>query len=332
MDLILRKLFDGERLGAGEARDLAGRVLGGALEPVQTAAALAALRVRGEAPAEIGGFARALEEAARPLPGGDAPRIAVAGAGGAGAAGAALRVGAACLLSALGVAAVLQDGPGGEAALVAALGADADAPADASARHLKAGGPAFAAAGRHHPALAPLAALRRGLGLRTILDLAAPLTDPAASPLRLLGVAEPALMDRLAEALLAMEVDRAFVVCGDGLAALSPAGPSQILAVEGGGLRPLEVDPVALGLEAGPARELDSGSAAENAARLRAVLAGEDRGPWARAVALNAAAGLVLAGIEDDWAAACRRALAALAGGEAAACLARWTAPPDAKP
>ncbi|MBN2171761.1 MAG: anthranilate phosphoribosyltransferase [Candidatus Krumholzibacteriota bacterium] len=324
MDLILRKLFDGGRLGAGEARALAARVLSGELEPVQAATVLAALRVRGETPEEIGGFARALEDAARPLVSGRAPRIGLGGAGGAGSAGAALRAGAACVLASLDVAVVLQDGPGGEAALVSALGAATDAAPEASARRLEADGLAFAAAKRHHPALTALGELRRSLGVRTILDLAAPLADPAASPLRLLGVAETALLDRLAEALLVMEIQRAFVVCGDGLDALSPAGPSQILAVEGGGLRPLEVDPVALGLEAGPARELAAGSASENAARLRAVLAGEDRGPWARAVALNAAAGLVLAGIEDDWAAACRRALAAIAGGGAAGCLARW--------
>jgi anthranilate phosphoribosyltransferase len=325
VDLILRKLFDGGRLGAGEARTLAARVLSGELVPVQAATVLAALRVRGETPEEIGGFARALEDAARPLASSRAPRIGLGGAGGAGSTGAALRAGAACVLASLDVAVVLQDGPGGEAALVSALGAATDAAPEASARRLEADGLAFAAAKRHHPALAALGELRRSLGLRTILDLAAPLADPAASPLRLLGVAEPALLDRLAEALLVMEIQRAFVVCGDGLDALSPAGPSQILAVEGGGLRPLEVDPVALGLEAGPARELAAGSAAENAARLRTVLAGEDRGPWARAVALNAAAGLVLAGIEDDWAAACRRALAAIAGGEAGVCLARWT-------
>lgn len=325
MDLILRKLFDGERLGAGEARALAARILAGELEAVPAAAALAALRVRGETPAEIGGCAAALEEAARPLASRREPRVSLGGTGGAGPAGAALRAGAACVLAGLGVATVLQDGRGGEAAVVRALGAAADETPEAAARRLEAGGPVLAAAGRHHPGLAALAELRRGLGVRTVLDLAAPLADPAGSPLRLTGVAEPALMDRLAEALLAMDVRRAFVVSGDGLDALSPSGPSQILAVEGGGLRPLEVDPVALGLEAGPARELETGSAAENAARLRAVLAGEDRGPWARAVALNAAAGLVLAGIEDDWAAACRRALAAIAGGEAGGCLARWT-------
>ena len=101
-------------------------------------------------------------------------------------------------------------------------------------------------------------------------------------------------------------------------------GTSRIVAVEGGGLRGLEVNPEALGLAPAAAADLTGGTAEENAALLREVLGGRDRGPRARVVALNAAAGLVLTGAEDDWAAAARRALELMAAGEPLRLLERW--------
>ena len=66
--------------------------------------------------------------------------------------------------------------------------------------------------------LARLAGLRRALGMRTVFNLIAPLSNPARPRRQLLGVAEPRLVRPMAEALAALGVDHAMVVHGeDGL-------------------------------------------------------------------------------------------------------------------
>ena len=85
-----------------------------------------------------------------------------------------------------------------------------------------------------------------------------------------------------------------------GLDELSPFGPSLVVEVVDGDVREWELDPRDLGIEPGDPDALRGGSAAENAAIIRAVLAGEP-GPRRDAVLLNAAGALVAAGLADDF-------------------------------
>jgi anthranilate phosphoribosyltransferase len=82
------------------------------------------------------------------------------------------------------------------------------------------------------------------------------------------------------------------------------------------------VDPVALGLPRSRLEDLLGGDAATNAAYARRVLAGEP-GPHRDIVLLNAAAGLVAAGISDDLASGLVLAAASIDGGRAEAALDR---------
>ena len=66
--LILKKLYEAQDLTFAEAQLLVGEIVSGALEPAQIAGILIALKIKGETPAEIGGAARALQEAAVRVP------------------------------------------------------------------------------------------------------------------------------------------------------------------------------------------------------------------------------------------------------------------------
>jgi anthranilate phosphoribosyltransferase len=167
--------------------------------------------------------------------------------------------------------------------------------------------------------------VRQRLGTRTLFNLIGPLSNPARPTAQILGVYDEALLEPMARALLDLGLERAFVVHGSGLDELALHAPSRIVALDGGGLRYLEADPEGLGIEGAAIGDLAGGSAEENAALLRAILSGKDQGPRARVVALNAAAGLVLAGLEDDWSAAYRQALERMRSGEPASLLDRWT-------
>ena len=66
--LILKKLYEAQDLTFAEAELLIGEIMRGALEPAQIAGVLVALKMKGETPAEIGGAARALQDAAVSVP------------------------------------------------------------------------------------------------------------------------------------------------------------------------------------------------------------------------------------------------------------------------
>ena len=82
------------------------------------------------------------------------------------------------------------------------------------------------------------------------------------------------------------------------------------------------VDPAALGLTPAPGTAVVGGDPAHNAELSRRVLAGEP-GPHRDIVTLNAAAGLVAAGLTDDLASGLEAARASIDGGHAAAALDR---------
>ncbi len=329
MELILKKLFAGENLGFEEARLLVAEIMGGELDPAVSAGILIALKMKGESPAEIAGAARAMQEAAVPLKTEQRNIIDTCGTGGDGHHSINISTAAAIVLAASG-AAVAKHGNravssrAGSADVLEALGVKIDLGPSANGKLLDELGICFLFAPAYHPAMKAVMPVRRALGTRTLFNLIGPLSNPARPGAQVLGVYSEHLLEPMAQALLDMGMERAFVVHGSGMDEIALHGPSSIMAVEGGGLRHLEVNPESLGVEPATPDELAGGSAEENATLLRDVLGGRDQGPRARAVAINAAAGLVLTGRSDDWGAAYREAMALMADAAPERLLDRW--------
>jgi len=123
----------------------------------------------------------------------------------------------------------------------------------------------------------------------------------------------------VAGALAELGAEHAWVVRGeDGLDELSVCAPTRVVEVRDGKVASeFTVDARELGIAPADRADLAGGEAAENAARLRAILAGAERSPAADAVALNAAAALVVAGEARGLAEGLERARACLADGAA---------------
>lgn len=68
MQQTLEKLYQAQTLNQAESHQLFSAIITGQLEPTQLAAALIAMKVRGETPEEIAGAATALLEDAKPFP------------------------------------------------------------------------------------------------------------------------------------------------------------------------------------------------------------------------------------------------------------------------
>jgi anthranilate phosphoribosyltransferase len=275
---------------------------------VQLAALLGALGARGETAEEIAGFAIAMRGAALRIPLNQAEQAELVDTCGTGgdASGTFNISTAAALVAAAAGAKVAKHGNraitsrSGSADVLEALGIPTNLTPAQAASSIADHGFCFLMAPAHHPAMAKFLPVRRALGVRTVLHVLGPLLNPAGARRQVMGVYSPRLVPLVAEAMIMLNVDHAFVVHGDsGLDELALSGPSEVAEIRDGKVRQYTVAPEDFGLARAPVTALASGDAAESAATLIAVFAGQ-RGPHRDVVVLNAAAVLAAAGVAAD--------------------------------
>ncbi len=214
----------------------------------------------------------------------------------------------------------------GAADTLEALGLDLAKAATGGEQSLREIGIAFFFAPNHHPALGPLAPIRKAIGRRTIFNLLGPLCNPARVKRQLIGVASPDLVETYAEAAAQLGYDKVMVVSGEeGLDELSISGPSRLAIVEGQSITHSRITPEDIGLSRHDADAIKGGDAEYNAKALRALLQGEPSA-YRDAVLLNSAAALMVAGEVDSWEAGVEEAAEALDKGLANALLNCWIA------
>ncbi|MCA0871282.1 anthranilate phosphoribosyltransferase [Seohaeicola saemankumensis] len=186
----------------------------------------------------------------------------------------------------------------------------------------------FMMAPMHHPAIAHVMPTRQELGTRTIFNILGPLTNPAGVKRQLTGAFSRDLIRPMADTLLQLGSDRAWLVHGsDGTDELTITGISWVAAVEDGTVKEVELHPEDAGLPVHPFEEILGGSPEENGAAFRALLDGE-ASAYRDAVLLNAAAALVVAEAATDLRDGVARARASIDSGAAkgkVAALARIT-------
>jgi anthranilate phosphoribosyltransferase len=153
----------------------------------------------------------------------------------------------------------------------------------------------FMMAPLHHPAIRHVMPARAELATRTIFNILGPLTNPASVRRQLTGAYARAVIRPMAETLGALGSDRAWLVHGaDGTDEISIAGETHVAELRDGRVVEFTVHPSEAGLPVHPFAEIEGGTPAENAAALRALLAGE-ASAYRDAVLINAAAALVIA-------------------------------------
>jgi anthranilate phosphoribosyltransferase len=189
----------------------------------------------------------------------------------------------------------------GSADVLDALGVPTTLGPEAAVECLRATGFVFLFAPLMHPAMRRVQAIRRSMGRRTVFNILGPLTNPALAPAQILGVYAADLVPRLAEAMSKLGVRHGFVVHGsDGLDEITLSGETEIAEVKNGAVRLWKFSPEDVGVERAPLSALQGGDAAENAAILQAIFAGE-AGPRRDIVLLNSAATLITAGLGQDF-------------------------------
>jgi anthranilate phosphoribosyltransferase len=320
----LARLLDGHDLTRDEARATMAEIMAGEATQAQIAGFLVALRVKGETADEIAGCAEAMRKHVLRVNPSRTDLVDVVGTGGDGANTYNISTAAALVTAAAG-AAVAKHGnrsassQTGAADVLEALGFRLELPPERIERSIDELGFGFLFAQAHHPAMRHAAPVRRELATRTVFNVLGPLTNPAGARALVLGVYAPELVRTLADALVQLDVRRAYVVHGaGGLDELSPCGPNLVCEVKGGSIHEYELDPLELGIERCDPDELRGRDPATNAAALRDVLAGADGGHRS-AVILNAAGGIAAVSEADDIREGLVQAREAIDSGAAAA-------------
>lgn len=317
---VLLRLTERRDLSQGEAKELMGRLSEGTADPVQVAGVLAALQTKGVTAQELAGFAAELRERSMSLATSHPHLVDTCGTGG-GVATFNLSTGAALVAAAAG-AKVAKHGNRsvtshcGSADVLEALGVRLDSDPERLARLLDEVGIVFLFAPHHHPSMKAVGPVRKALGVRTVFNLLGPLANPAGAKRQLVGVYDRAFVRPMAEALLLLGAEEAYVVHGsDGMDEVSPCAETFFAHVSGGNVDEGGWTPESFGMTSVTPDVLAPGDTVESsAAVLRSALAGSER---SSALVPNAAVALWLAGMADSVLACADLARDVLASGRA---------------
>ncbi|WP_406663313.1 anthranilate phosphoribosyltransferase [Gallaecimonas sp. GXIMD1310] len=303
--MSLDTLLSGQSLNARQAQQLFATMAAGQLDPLALASALTAMKVRGETSDELQGLANALLAAANPFPRPDGDIVDCCGTGGDGANTLNISTTAAFVAAAGGVK-IAKHGnravssQSGSTDVLGALGVGVQVPPALARQALDDVNLCFLAAPQYHPGIAHAMPVRRALKSRTLFNLVGPLVNPARPNRQLLGVYDPALLEMVADTLLALGVEHALVVHGSGLDELALHGPTDVIELNAGQKQRYQLTPADLNLPEAPLEALAGGDAAFNAAAMAALLAGDCHSAYGQAVAANAGALFYLAGRARD--------------------------------
>src|SRR5437899_8498744 len=323
----LGKLVKCENLTEEEAASAFEVIMRGDATPSQIAGFMVALRMKGETPEELTGFARTARAVATPIEV-DGALLDTCGTGGDGLATFNISTLAAIVAAACG-ARVAKHGNRaasslcGSADVLEQLGVKVDLAPDGVARCIHEAGIGFLFAPVFHPSFRYAGATRRELGVRTVFNVLGPLCNPAGAKYQALGVADAKLAGKMADVLARLGVERAIAFhAADGMDELSIASPSFVIEIDGR-RKEYELDPTALGLGKAPVESMRGGGPEENARLAREVLDGAE-GPRRDVVLLNASAALRAAGLARDWKEGLGLAAKAIDSGQAGEVLVRW--------
>src|SRR6185312_2833661 len=211
---LLARLADGATLSDADADAFFAACFRGEPTPAQMAAAVTAMRLRGETVGEITACARAMRAQATML---EHPYevIDVCGTGGTGISTANISTAVAFVLAGAGLK-VAKHGNrsmsrrSGSADVLTALGVNLAATPVQQRRALDEAGVCFLFAPAHHPAMRHVAPIRQELGFRTIFNLLGPLSNPAGAKRQVVGVAAPRFVEPITRALGALGAVRAW--------------------------------------------------------------------------------------------------------------------------
>ena len=322
----LEMILNGMDLTFEQAKALQDTIFEGQVTEVQIAAFLAMMRMKRATSGEIAGLAQSLRDHAVRVPVDFEHMIDTCGTGGATVKTFNISTTSALVAAGAGAYVANHGNRGitsrcGSADVLEELGVKIDPGPEVVARCIREAHIGFMFAPKFHPAMRFVQPIRKSLDFRTAFNILGPLANPAAVKAQVMGVADADLIERIAESLRMLGARRAMVVHGQGMDEISLLGKTKIIELRDGDITTIELDPADYGIANASIDALGSGDAIANAAVIRDILSGRDRGPRRDIVLLNAAAAIVVAELADSFEKAIPLAAASIDEGKALHCL-----------
>jgi anthranilate phosphoribosyltransferase len=319
----INRLSDKREIFFDEMVDLMRQVMEGKVTPVQLSAILMGLHVKTESVSEIAAAAQVMREFSTRVDVGPVEHLVdTCGTGGDKLHTFNISTTAAFVAAAAGAKVAKHGGravssQSGSADVLEALGVNLSLTPQQVAQSIREVGVGFMFAPSHHPAMKYAAPVRKELGMRTILNILGPLTNPAGAPNQVMGVFHADLVGIQARVLKMLGSKHVMVVHGeDGLDEISLSGPTHVAELKHDFITEYKVEPKQFGLEMAPIEAIQAKGPEASKAMLIAVLEGQP-GPAQDVVVLNAAAALYVSGIAGDVWGGVALAREAIASGKA---------------
>jgi len=293
---IIQKLVDLQSLSESEAMSAMNQIMVGEATEAQIGSFLTALRMKGETPREIAGFAKVMIEKARRISPNHPILLDTCGTGGDHSNTFNISTAVAFVVAGAGIAVVKHGNRSvssrcGSADVLESLGVNLSLTPEQVEECVNQINIGFLFAPLFHQAMKNVVKPRREMGIRTVFNMLGPLINPAGATHQVIGVFHEGLTEPLAEVLQNLGIRRAMVVHGSGLDEITTCGDTKISEVVGDELRSYSISPDMFGISKARIDELCGGDQETNAKIIKAVFEGE-KGAKRDIILLNAAAAL----------------------------------------
>lgn len=302
----LARLAERKNLSQDEARQVFAQVMSGEATPAQIGALLMALRVKGETAEEIAGAAQTMRSLSTRVHVEAANLVDTCGTGGSGAKLFNISTAAAFVAAAAG-AHVAKHGNrkmtsmSGSADVLEAAGVDLSITPEQIGQCIREVGVGFLFAQAHHGAMRHAAPVRQELGVRTMMNLLGPLTNPAGARRQVIGVFSPLFQETLARVLKLLDAERVLVVHSNGLDEIALDGSTYVVELDRGHIAGYEISPEDFGIPRQSVTALRANSPQASLALVRQALTEPDSAA-AAIVSLNAGAAIYASGVAGSLA------------------------------
>ncbi len=310
-----------------QMEDIMRSIMQGEATEAQIGALMMGLRMKGESIDEITAAARVMREFAIKIDVSDIKYLVdIVGTGGDGQNLFNVSTASSFVIAAAGATIAKHGNRGvssksGSSDLLEQAGINLDLDMQQTERCIREMGVGFLFAPNHHKAMKYAVGPRRELGVRSIFNLLGPLTNPAGVKRFVIGVFSDELCRPIAEVMKQLGAEHVMVVHSrDGLDEISLAAPTAVAELKDGEITEWTLNPEDVGIESQTLNGLVVADAAASLKLIKDALGKKKTAIGEKAanmIALNAGAGIYVAGITKTYAQAVSFAQDIIYGGQA---------------
>ena len=308
IDEVLSKLKVGNNLSYEETSVSMENILKGNVSDVDVGSFLTYLREKGETDDELLGMLDKMQSFALHIfPKSKGTIIDVCGTGGDNLQTFNISTTASFVIAAAGGVVAKHgnrsvSGVSGSADIFEYFGYDLEASQEKVSEIIDKFGIGFMFAQKFHPAMKNVANARKAIGGRTAFNLLGPLSNPALVKNQLIGVFDDAYLERLVLLLKKRGSENIMTVrSDDGLDELSTTSKNQVYFLKNNSINKMVIDPEKFGLTKPEIKDIQISTKDEAVKAFVSVLNNSANKAMIEITALNAAGGLVVANVANDF-------------------------------